>query len=400
MEAIMEVRQITPEEMTMKSKIQSIAFHFRKDFSKQGGNPDGFQEDYDTCRAAFNDEGKMCSCMELIPFDARFDGSIVKMGGIGAVATLPEERQKRYVRNIFVYIMKEMYEKDYTFSYLYPFSYPYYRKFGYELNMTLRCYRTGISSFRQFAQTGEMRLLANEEESVVVRTIYDDFIRDKNLAIVRTDKLWKHFLEKDPYKDNVYLYVWHDDAGQARGYIQYRFEDSPSGESNLHINELIWLDRKAFAGILGFIGALSAQINKLYWRAPDFVNLLTMFSDPYEISQEIVTYGMNRIVNVEKALQTMTIPSGSGEATIAVKDDFFPLNTGSYTLSWEGGSHTVRKSQSPPDISCDIQALSQLVTGFASISELEIAGRIAVAGNRAALTQVFPKKSLFINNFF
>ena len=396
----MEVRQITPEEMISRSKIQSIAFLFSRDFSKPPEGPDAFQSDCDTGRAAFNDEGKMCSCLDLIPFDVCFDGSIVKMGGIGGVASLPEERQKRYIRNIFEYIMKEMYEKDYIFSYLYPFSHPYYRKFGYELNMALRCYSISVSSFRHFTQTGEMRLYTGEKESVDVKNIYEEFIRDKNLAVVRTDKLWKRFLEKDPYRDNVYLYVWHDGSGGARGYIQYHTEKSPSGKYNLHIHELIWLDRNAFTGTLGFIGALSAQIDKIFWRAPEFVNLLTLFPEPYEVGQEILTYGMNRIVNVEKALQTMTVPSGSGEATIAVKDDFFPLNTGNYTLSWEGGRHTVRRTQSPPDIFCDIQALSQLVTGFSSVSELGLAGSIVVVGNEAALSQALPKKPLFINNYF
>lgn len=396
----MEVRRITPEEVISRSRIQSIAFLFPRDFSNPPEGPDAFQSDWEFGRAAFNDEGKMCSCLDLIPFEVRFDGSTVKMGGVGGVASLPEERQKRYIRSIFEYIMKEMYENGYTFSYLYPFSHKYYRKYGYELNMSLRCCSIGISSFGHFAQTGEMRLYTGEKEPVDVKNIYEEFTRDKNLSIVRTEKLWKKFLEKDPFKHNVYLYVWHDGSGRTGGYVQFHTEKGPSGKFNLHIHELIWLDRKAFTGILGFLGALSAQIEKVFWRAPEFANLLTLFPEPYDIGQEILTYGMNRIVNIEKALQAMAVPPGSGEVTIAVKDEFFPLNTGNYTLSWGAGGRNVRRTQSAPDIGCDIQALSQLVTGFASVAELEFAGRIEVAGNKAALSQAFPKKPLFINNYF
>jgi predicted acetyltransferase len=395
----MEIRRIRPEEEIAKSKIQSIAFLFSRDFSKPPESAEPFQTDYDTGRAAFNDEGKMCSCLDLIPFDIRFDGRTVKMGGIGGVASLPEERQRRYIRSIFEYVMAEMYEKDYTFSYLYPFSHQYYRKFGYELNMTLRSYSIGASSLRHFEQTGRMELNTGEDP-VEVKRIYDEFISDKNLAVVRTDKLWKRFLEKDPYRDNVYLYVWHDSSDEARGYVQFHTEKSSAARHNLRIHELIWLDRAALTGILGFLHRLSAQVDKILWRSPEFLNLLTLFPEPYDVAQEIITYGMSRIVNAEKALQAMSAPSGSGEATIAVNDDFFPANTGNYKLSWEGGRHAVSRTQSPPDISCDIQTLSQLVTGYSTVGELAFAGRAVVHGNKAALSQAFPKKPLFINNYF
>ena len=396
----MEIRGITPGERVTASKIQTIAFLFCRDFSKEQENTAPSEPDYETCRAAFNDEGKMCSCLELIPFEVSFDGGIVKSGGVGGVASLPEERQKRYIRKIFEHSMKEMYEKDYTFSYLYPFSHTYYRKYGYELNMVQRSFSVPVSSLKHFEQTGEMKLCTGPEESGKIKCIYNEFIKDKNLAVVRTDRLWKHFLEKEPYKDNVFLYVWHDAAGEARGYIQYQVEKPPAGKYNFRINELVWLDRKALTGILGFMAGFSSQIDKILWRAPEFINLHTLFPEPYDVTQEIHTHGMNRIVNAEKALQAMAVPSGGGKITISVKDDFFPANTGNYTLAWEDGGHTVGRTQSPPDLSCDVQSLSQLVTGFASIGELAFAGRIAVHNNEAVLSQLFRKKPLFINNFF
>ena len=139
----MEIRPVKPEEKILTDKIESVAFLIKRDFSvdADAGIKTGEDADaYKTGRAAFDENGKMCSCLQLIPFDVSFDGGSVPMGGIGGVASLPEEREKSSIRSIFEYSIKEMYEKGYVFSYLYPFSPSFYRKFGYELNMNVIIY--------------------------------------------------------------------------------------------------------------------------------------------------------------------------------------------------------------------------------------------------------------------
>lgn len=403
----MEIRSIKPEEKILKDKIQTIAFLLKKDFDKKEEDPLESQDDYKTCRAAFDDTGRMCSCLDLIPFHVSFDGSVVPMGGIGSVASLPEEREKKYIRNIFSYVMQEMYDNGYVFSYLYPFSHKYYRKFGYALNMTNIKYSIPVTAFRQFEQTGKLKLYTNDMDPCEILSCYEKYIKDKNMSVIRTDKLWKNFLEKDPYKDNVYLYIWYNKLGEAEGYIQFHTEKQSSGKNIMQVHELVWLNRAAFSGILSFVGALTAQIETLRWSSPSHVDLLPLFNEPYEIKQEIVTYGMNRIVNVEKALSTMVMPEGSGEITIVVDDGFFPINSGSYRIKWINETHSVKRTQvqgdltqEPADLYCDVQSLSQLVTGFASAEELNLAGKVDIKGNEKLLSRVFTKKKLFINNYF
>jgi predicted acetyltransferase len=396
----MEIRPIKPEEKILKDKIQSIAFLHKEDFEKKKDDPTQLNVGFETGRAAFDDSGKMCSCLDLIPFHVSFDSSIVPMGGIGGVASLPEEREKKYIRNIFSYVLQEMYDKGYVFSYLYPFSHKYYRKFGYELNMINNTYSIPVSAFRQFEQTGSLRLYTNDLDPHEIITLYGQFIKDKNLAVVRTEKLWKRFLEKDPYKDNVYLYIWYNKQGDARGYIQFHTEKEVADKNTMRVHELIWLDRDALTGIFSFISALTAQIETMVWNSPSYVNLLPLFHEPYDIKQETTTYGMNRIVNVEKALNLMSLHEGSGEITLDIRDEFFPINSGNYRIKWENETRTVEKAEDRADLSCDVQALSQLMTGFASIDELKLAGRVDVKKNEQLLSRIFTKKKLFISNYF
>lgn len=409
----MEVRPIRPEEKTTFDKIQTIAFMFRRDFSKEekeGGTPGAQQlvnDGYKTGRAAFDDNGKMCSCFDLIPYEVTFDGHTVQMGGIGGVASLPEEREKKYIRHIFEYAMNEMYENGYVFSYLYPFSHVYYRKFGYELNMTTKNYSIPTSSFRQFAQTGRMSMVTDDAERQTVKKMYEEFIKDKNLSVVRTDKLWQRRFDNDPYRDSVFLYIWYDSQNEARGYVQYHTEKSGGIKATIVIRELVWLDPEALRGIFAFMGKFGSQVEKMVWKAPSFVDLVPFFDEPYDIGQEIHMYGMNRIVNVQKALETIALPEGSGEVVIRVRDGFFPMNTGNYRISWNGRNRSVQKTDAGPvqtgagpDLLCDVQALSQLVTGFLTPTDLEVVGKVRINAKRDVLSELFRPKRLFINDYF
>jgi len=220
--------------------------------------------------------------------------------------------------------MNEMYENGYVFSYLYPFSHVYYRKFGYELNMTTKNYSIPTSSFRQFAQTGRMSMVTDDAERQTVKKMYEEFIKDKNLSVVRTDKLWQRRFDNDPYRDSVFLYIWYDSQNEARGYVQYHTEKSGGIKATIVIRELVWLDPEALRGIFAFMGKFGSQVEKMVWKAPSFVDLVPFFDEPYDIGQEIHMYGMNRIVNVQKALETIALPEGSGEVVIRVRTDSSP----------------------------------------------------------------------------
>ncbi len=399
----MKIRAIKPEERILTEKIESVAFLFKRDFSVTGDIGKGSEETseaYKTGRAAFDENGKMCSCLQLMPFEVTFDGSSVLMGGIGGVASLPEEREKSSIRGIFEYSMKEMYDIGYIFSYLYPFSPSFYRKFGYELNMNTVIYSIPISDFRQFNQTGKLEMYTEGMDASGIKSVYEGYIRDKNLAVIRTDKLWKRFLEKDPYKDNVFLYIWHDRNGEARSYIKFSIDAVPGSKSNMAVNELVWLDCESFTGIFAFIGRLTAQMERMIWKAPSHVNLLPLFPEPFDIKQELRTNGMNRIVNVEKALGLMSMPEGAGEVVIGVEDNFFPVNSGSYRLEWDNGRHSVERTRKDPDMTCDVQTLSQLATGYLTAEELKLAGRLDIKGNEKQLSRVFTSKKLFIGDYF
>lgn len=120
----MIIRKTRPEEGKRVNTLFAIAFE--QPMENGPGEEPGV-----TNWGAF-EEDTMFSTFAVTDFTQFFDGNQVKMGGIGGVATLPSHRRKGGIRGIFQAALADMYENGYDFSYLYPFSTAYYRKFGYE----------------------------------------------------------------------------------------------------------------------------------------------------------------------------------------------------------------------------------------------------------------------------
>lgn len=396
----MEIRPIRPEERMAASKVQAIAFLFARDFSEIDHCSPEASIGFQTCRGAFDDTGRLCSCLELIPFQTCFDGHLCGMSGIGGVATLPELRGKGYIRRLFEGCMEEMYERGDVFSFLYPFSHPYYRKFGYELNMLKRHWVIPVSALSVFPFTGKMKLWTPGQDSCSIRRLYRYYSEDKNLTVLRDETRWKQILEKDPYKDNKFLYIWSDTDNEARGYVYYGIQQEQEQRKNIEVYELIYHDQVSLRSILGFLSALSHQVEKLIWKGPEYLDLLPYFPEPHSLKQEIVLSGMNRVVHVQKALSLLRVPKGSGSVKLSVTDEFFPRNTGIYEFAWDRGGSEVCAAGGTADFECDVQAFSQLVTGFADLTALISAGRAAGYGNLDAALRLLRRKKLYINDYF
>ena len=60
--------------------------------------------------------------------------------------------------------------------------------------------------------------------------------------------------------------MWHDEEDKAKGYFQYSVErnDAARQKPDMRINEMIWLDGEAFAGMMAFLNQFAARFNNLF----------------------------------------------------------------------------------------------------------------------------------------
>lgn len=394
----MEVRKISPMEHITVSKMQTIAFSDTGDFDLSETNAEKFTEGYESAIGVFDDNGKMCSSVYLMPYEMRFNGNTVKMGGIGGVATLPEERNKGYIKELFRYCFKEMFENDQIFSVLYPFSNVYYRQFGYEWCIKNQEVKIPLKSFSHFKKVGQVKLYSNNEDKDILKKIYHKFIENKNLSIVRNEKQWNRLLNKDPYKTRQYTYIYFNENDKPMSYIV--FEITGNTELNIKVVELVWLDYESLTGILGFIKCFYPQHKFFICSIPEFMNIHLLFPEPLDIKSELLISGMGRIVNLQKVFQLLSFPEERGQIAIKVKDSFIESNNGTFLLTWTPESIDVVKKECAPDLYCSIEVLTQMIIGCAKLEDFIGSNNLQVYSKQSLLSSIFQKKQVYINDFF
>ena len=136
------------------------------------------------------------------------------------------------------------------------------------------------------------------------------------------------------------------------------------------------------------------------WDAPPSVNIASMFTEAFDFTIENPPWGMNRILNLPRALELLVPPEKPGRVTVSVTDDHLPSNSGTHSIEWEGGAVSVKRASGPPDLETDIQTLTQLVTGFLSIDQVQMKRTAIVNGQEDALRGIFAPKELYLADYF
>lgn len=347
----------------------------------------------------FDEKGILQSALTVIPYTIRMNGKNVKMGGIGGVVTRPEYRGRGCINQIFEKAFPAMEEAGQVFSYLYPFSHRYYRMFGYELCNTLNNIDIDISSFEAFKYPKNAEALQPNQDIKPYADIYNEYTKNKNLSVVRSDDDWKQILKRDPYKNLAFAFLFKTD-NKPVAYILYDVNvDNNDHSHGLNVKECCFINKDGLHQVLGFIGKLGADFGygKVIWHNfPDDMNMYTLMAEPYDVNWSTGRGGMNRLVSVLPALKTLEAPTGSGKVVINVTDDFLKNNTGIYEISWESGTLNVKKQENTEaDLITSVQTLAQLITGYTTIDQVRYKPCTTINSD-GLLNKLFTKKSIYI----
>jgi predicted acetyltransferase len=337
--------------------------------------------------------------MEILPYTMMFDGHRVKMAGIGGVATLPEFRRAGSIRQIFAEGMKSMREEGYMFSYLYPFSHAFYRKFGYELCNTRNITTFKTEDFKWHAPDGSLEQFQKGGDVSEYMRVQERFSENFNLSVIRDEKLFRNVIDKDPHIDKQYAYLWRGGDDEAGSYIIF----SPEKKGDEHVmalREFAWVDKKSLFGMLSTFTMFTNPYALVKWDMPPTVNPYALIPESWEIESNIECFGMNRVVDVQGALSLMKAPEGEGRAVISVTDDFCTWNSGMYAIEWSDGLINVIKTYAEPDMRVSANRLVQLMCGFVTPEAALLSGIVEISGNIKTLNALFHAKLLYITERF
>lgn len=328
-------------------------------------------------------EDELCAALQNIPYTISLRDSLFSASYIVGVSVAQKFRGQKYSTALMQYCLEEQKKQGDSISLLIPFNYKFYEKLGYSLCYDLSIYETKPENLPDLESLCSIKKMSLDDYEILNET-YQTFCTAKNGCNTRTENDWKYiFFEHELYNGNIYAAIKGD---KVFGYISY----DKSGE-DIYIREFIYNDKDSLYSLIVFMKEHFKDVEKLKIRtAKD--NLLTSLLKEKNVVYKILPTVMARIVDIEDILSKADI----ADIKIKVSDNLITENNGVYE---KNGQAVIKTDKEDFDVALDIKALTQLVFGYFSASELYFLGElIADEETIKKLDKVFPKKINYINH--
>lgn len=373
----MIVRTIRPEEFKRVQQFCALAFNGSfpdsalspaEVLEKATRQPESRQDLFWQSQwAAFaDDDHTMLSTFTVIPYRCHFDGHDVGLMGIGGVATLPQYRRMGGVRACFEKALPDMYEKGAAFSYLYPFSTAFYRKFGYELGCDRTLYKLRLSALPRMEVSGSFELLEpGIPLEADIRAVEGIWQRRYNLMILDEDIEYQWVAKADPFRDKEYTYVYRDARGTPKGVVTYRTATDEGDLSLDATRRFCFVDQEGFRALLHLMTRMEADYSHLLVNLPADVQLGALLPEWSfgNVRRSVCSNGMVRVIDAAQVLRCCRT-RGDGDLVIELSDGQIAANNGRFHLCFCNGKTTsVTRTEADADVSLTIQEFSRLICG-------------------------------------
>ncbi|WP_338447735.1 GNAT family N-acetyltransferase [Niallia oryzisoli] len=317
------------------------------------------------------DGEKLISQLAVYPFQVNIFGRTFEMGGLTGVGTYPEYSGLGLMNKLMRQALLDMQQRKQSISYLFPYSFPFYRRKGWEIisdKMTFEIRDFQLPKIRKVP--GYVERLDTEHPDV--RTVYRHFSSMRHAAMIRNELAWDEYWRWD--LDDLTAAVYYDDSHQPVGYLLYWISTDV-----LHVKEMVYINQEARIGLWNFISAHFSMVSKVvgntYTNDP-----LAFWLDDGEIKETIAPYYMARIVDVKQFIAQYPFKALGIEIhlTFELDDPILEWNQGVFTLHVsESGQGQLIQSEGMADFSLDIQTLTTMLLGYKRPSYLADIGRLA-----------------------
>ena len=412
----MIARLLKPEESWRWNQVMAAAFEWdfdlekaRAEAAREKTEEELREQARNRCFGALSDDGKILyGCVNSREYTCRFDGGAYKLGGIGGVSTLPPYRHNGAIRASLSASLRDMYENGFMFSYLYPFSTQYYRKFGYEVGAEARRWVMPLADIRPKDVGGTIEQIFPGDDFSPLLEVYDACFADCNMSAVR-DRYDAGLEKAKLMEEHRYVYVWRNEAGAPRGLMiahKTREDGAVVMDCNhtfgaQNENGFLFCDMEALSALLFFVkSAFSADYDKISFTTRREIDLTSLVGENNSASCSMFWNGMLRVVNVRRVLENCNC-RGTGCVRIAVEDTILPENCGTWKLTFAPGQvNFVEKTEEQPDVSLTINAFSALICGARDVHSLAWIPDAVVHNAAAPFAGVFYAKPCFMLDLF
>lgn len=409
----MIIRRIKPEELKRRWQLCGASYLYPMEdsqktaqeiFAEATKHPRSRQDQHwEMNWAAFLDDDRtMIGAVTGIPYEVSFDGQRAPMVGIGGVATLPPYRREGAIRGCFEQLLPEIYAQGAVFSYLYPFSTAYYRKFGYELGCDTVKWRLRLSTCSKTPVSGNCVLVEpGMGAEAAMREIDSVWLARYNMMIYEGKFEYDTYAERDPFATAQYTYLYRSGDGTPKGYFTWKLRKGEH-ERVVDVSRMAFTDSEGFCGILNLMLSMVADQTHAEFVLPQEADLSALLPEwaMWTVSRELRQAGMVRVVNAEAALG-LCKTRGEGRFVLALRDGQIQENNGCFEIRYGGGRvQSVLRTDKEPDIAMGIAAFSRMLAGRCGLDAYPALPDVEVFGNREAAAGVFYQKPMYIQTYF
>ena len=315
---------------------------------------------------------RILSCLTVERHTIRVNGASVSMGGIRHVATWPEERNRGYASALLADTLRWMRQQGIAVSILFPASFRFYRRFGYDLaghhcEVWLR-----PTTLPAFAEANRCRA-ATVADLPALERLYQERSAICACALERPPQRWQALLASPEYRIVVF------ERSTPAGYLIVSETLDRYGAPQTRVHEFLAIGEEARRGLLGWLARCRSE--SLEWCAsPGDLVRSGLLASPAPLIEgfrpriiaTVRPMFQIRIVHLPLALRALA-PTWSGldaEVGLQVRDELLRENEVPLAISAREGTVQIVEGHLPPhSLVAEIRVISQLYCGYLTAGE-------------------------------
>jgi predicted acetyltransferase len=352
------------------------------------------------------DGDQLAAAVAAVSFDLTVPGPrFVPCAGVTSVATSPVYRRRGLARQLLQRQIEDVHERGEPLAYLWASEAVIYQRFGYGTGSFTGAFeieRSRVVFLDDRRPDGRIRLTEREDALKVLPEIYEHVRTERPGTLTRSPAWWDanlwHF-HNSAGKDRRVFYGIHESDEGPDGYVIYNIEESWSHSGGpqyvLEIDELMAANDDAYLALWRFCFEVDLVRKIKGWRRPVDEPLLFMLAEPRALAFQLRDATWVRLVDVVPALEGRSY-AREGSIRFEVHDAPAPWNEGTYELETASEGASCVRTDEPPDLVLEANALASTYLGAVSFHALARAGRVkertpgAVARADALFTTVVP----------
>ena len=333
---------------------------------------------FDPSRAvcAFVD-GELVSTFGAYDFTVQLNGAPVPLAGVTNVGTLPGFRGRGFIRELVVQGLSDARERGESCSMLWASFGAIYQRFGYGLASAHVNYQWDprYGELTGPPAEGSMQIVALSEGREIAERVHAEYVAPRNLMIVRGERDWKGIFEPESFQTTYQrMAIYRNADGEPRGFMLLRNREEedefePGPNQFLTVNDFTALDADAYRGMWEFLAGHDLVREVKMERVPEDDPAALMLLEPRTLRRRTADAMWLRVADAELALGQR--PYGAaGSLTLRVVDELCDWNAGTYRVESDGTNSEVSRVDGEAELVVPVERLSQLISGYASASEL------------------------------